>query len=221
MQDDWLGALRAESRYLAIEGPLGVGKTSFVNILGQEFGYESVLETVEGNPYVGRFHEDATRYAFLAQVFFLQCRLHQQRRISELLGGRRRVVSDYCFLNKEQIFTGLYLSGDENETYWGLRRAIDNPTPRPDLVIYLFADPAVILKRIALRNRSFEQKIEPAFVLRMLEAYEQHFSRAAPEEVLKLDTSSLDFVNRPEDLRWLIQRIEQSLRARDMKRSLC
>ncbi len=176
--------------YVAIEGPIGVGKTTLARLLAQRFGAEPLLEVVEENPFLSLFYQDRKRYAFKTQVFFLLSRYRQLSRLRErpLFGG---VVADYLF-DKDAIFASLNLEGPEWDLYLDLYRELSPRLPPPDLTLYLRAPVGVLLERIRKRGRPFEAGMDPAYLEALSEAYERHFARY-PHPLLVLEAEALDF----------------------------
>lgn len=176
--------------YVAIEGPIGVGKTTLAQLLAERLGAEPLLEVVEENPFLPLFYQDRRRYAFKAQVFFLLSRFRQLSRLRErpLFGG---VVADYL-LDKDAIFASLNLEGPEWDLYLELYQELSPRLPPPDLTIYLRAPVPVLLKRIQKRGRPFEEGMDPLYLEALTEAYERHFARY-PHPLLVLEADRLDY----------------------------
>jgi deoxyguanosine kinase len=200
--------------YIAIEGVIGVGKTTLARLLQPSFGAGLLLEVFEENPFLSNFYSDRERYAFQTQLFFLLSRYHQQRRtVSELLGKVNHLIADYTF-EKDALFAQINLRGDELDMYYRVHEALAEKIVAPDLIVYLRADTNVLMQRITLRDRSYERSIERAYIEELNQAYESFFAdpqaRCAP--LLTLDTNNLDYVHRPNDLGRVEDRIRQTLR---------
>lgn len=176
--------------YIAIEGPIGAGKTTLAQLLAQRLGAEPLLEVVEENPFLPLFYQDRKRYAFKTQVFFLLSRYRQLSRLRErpLFGG---VVADYLF-DKDAIFASLNLEGPEWDLYSDLYRELSLKLPPPDLTVYLRAPVPVLLERIRKRGRPFEEGMDPAYLEALSGAYERHFARYA-HPLLVLEADQLDY----------------------------
>jgi deoxyguanosine kinase len=197
--------------YLAIEGVIGVGKTTLARLLQPAFQGNLLLEVFEENPFLSKFYADRARYAFQTQMFFLLSRFQQQRQaIPRLLADGKPLLTDYIF-EKDALFASINLEGDELEMYYRVHRALAEQIPNPDLIIYLRADTNVLMQRIALRDRSYERDMDRDYIDTLNQAYDRQFLGATSYPVLVLDTNQIDYVRRPEDLRWVENRIRQTL----------
>jgi deoxyguanosine kinase len=200
--------------YIAIEGVIGVGKTTLARLLQPAFRAGLMLEVFEENPFLSDFYADRQRYAFQTQIFFLLSRYHQQRRtVAELMGQYENLIADYTF-EKDALFAQINLKGDELEMYYRVHEALAEKIVVPDLVVYLRADTDVLMQRIALRDRPYERNMDRAYIDELNRAYEAFFAdhqgRRSP--VLAIDTDQLDYVHRKEDLDWVENRIRQVLK---------
>ncbi len=182
--------------YIAIEGVIGVGKTTLTRLLQPRFGGSILLEVFEENPFLARFYQDRERYAFQTQIFFLLSRFKQQHEAIPKALEAGNLISDYTF-DKNRIFARLTLSGDELEMYERVQDILADKIPTPDLVVYLRASVDVLLERIALRDRSYERSMDPDYIAALARAYDDYFQayRAAP--VLTIETDHLDYVHDP------------------------
>lgn len=197
--------------YIAIEGVIGVGKTSLARLLQTSFDAELLLEVFEENPFLSDFYADRKRYAFQTQIFFLLSRYHQQRRsVPEILASGRNLLADYTFA-KDALFAEINLEGDELDMYYRVHEALAEKIPIPDLVVYLRATPDVLMKRIALRDRPYERNMERAYIRELHEVYEKFFAASHPFPTLVIETSDLDFVHNPQHLNWVENRIRERL----------
>jgi deoxyguanosine kinase len=197
--------------YLAIEGVIGVGKTTLARLLQPRFESSLLLEVFEENPFLGDFYSDRARYAFQTQIFFLLSRYRQQSdRVPELLKNGS-LISDYTF-EKDSLFARTNIQGDELQMYYRVHEALAEKIPLPDLIVYLRADTDVLMQRIALRDRPYERTMERSYIDELNRAYENFFMEEThPSLVLPLDTNHLDFVRQPNDLNWVENRIRQTL----------
>ena len=201
--------------YLAIEGVIGVGKTTLARSLQSAFQAELVLEVFEENPFLSDFYGDRERYAFQTQLFFLLSRYHQQRRsVPDILQRKQPLIADYTFA-KDTLFASINLQGDESEMYRKVHNALAEKIPNPDLILYLRADTDVLMQRIASRDRPYERNMDREYIDRLNQAYDAFFlmPQAGREEgrVLLLDTNQLDYVRSQEDLKLVENRIRQAL----------
>lgn len=200
--------------YIAIEGVIGVGKTTLARLLQPAFNAGLLLEVFEENPFLSDFYSDRDRYAFQTQIFFLLSRYHQQRRVvSEYLKGNGTLLADYTF-EKDALFAGINLKGDELDIYYGVHEALAEKVVTPDLIIYLKADTSTLMQRIALRDRAYERNMDINYIDDLNRAYDHFFSdknnRRSP--VLPIDTNDLNFVAEEEDLAKVENRIRQMMK---------
>ena len=198
--------------YIAIEGVIGVGKTTLARLLQPAFDSELLLEVFEENPFLSDFYTDRQRYAFQTQIFFLLSRYHQQRRgVKAILDTGRSLLSDYTFA-KDSLFARINLKGDELEMYKRVHEALAEKIVPPDLLVYLRADTNVLIQRIAFRDRSYERNMEHGYIEELNRAYEDFFSKPYDNTpVLTIDTNPLDFVHFPEHLRLIENRIRAAI----------
>jgi deoxyguanosine kinase len=204
--------------YIAIEGVIGVGKTTLARLLQPVFQSGLLLEVFEENPFLSNFYVDRERYAFQTQIFFLLSRYHQQRRsVPEILGSGESLIADYTF-EKDALFAGINLQGDELEMYYRVHEALAEKIPSPDIIVYLFADLDVLMQRISQRDRSYERNIERGYIEQLAQAYDAYFAQRQGEiasrkvPVLTIDTNHLDYVRHPDDLKKVEYRIRQALK---------
>ncbi len=194
------------TRYIVTEGPLGVGKTSLTSLLAKELGARLVLEQAEDNPFLSDFYKDSARYRFQTQMFFLLNRYSQQEELAQPDLFTRITISDYLFA-KDRIFAYLNLNDHELALYEQIYQMLEPKIVRPDLVIFLQADTDTLLRRIKLRNRSFEKDINHDYIAAVNEAYNQYFFHYSETPLLVINTSDIDFVHRREDLDDLIKQV--------------
>ncbi len=195
-------------RYIIIEGPIGVGKTSLAKLLAKEFNARCVLEKPEENPFLPQFYQDRKKYAFQTQLFFLLSRFQQQKEIAQLDLFNQMTLCDYLFA-KDRIFASLNLDDHELALYEQIYHLLNGQIPVPDLVIYLQAKPEVLLHRIKLRNHPYEKEIDLDYLKMLTEAYNYYFFHYEQSPLLVVDTSEINFVDRKEDLDQLIREIKQ------------
>ena len=203
--------------YIAIEGVIGVGKTTLARLLQPAFRADLLLEVFEENPFLSDFYADRERYAFQTQIFFLLSRYHQQREASEMMESKSQknrveLISDYTF-EKDALFARINLEGDELETYYQVHKALAEKIPPADLIVYLRANTDVLMHRIALRDRPYERNMARGYIHQLNLAYEEHFNnhqKGSP--VLVIDTDDLDYIRNPDDLKWIENRLRQALK---------
>jgi deoxyguanosine kinase len=199
--------------YIAIEGVIGVGKTTLARLLQPAFDAALLLEVFEENPFLSDFYADRERYAFQTQIFFLLSRYHQQRRaVGELLAEKANLLSDYTF-EKDALFARINLTGDELEMYYRVHGALAEKIVRPDLMLYLRASTDTLMARIIFRDRPYERNMERDYIHQLNLTYESFFSdQNLDSVVLTIDTDDLDYVRSPEALKFVENRIRQTLR---------
>lgn len=180
--------------YIAIEGAIGVGKTTLARILGEMLPAEVLLEVFEENPFLSDFYSDRHRYAFQTQIFFLLSRYRQQHKVIANTLRHSTLVSDYLFA-KDWLFAHLNLTGDELAMYERVHAILGEQIPSPGLVVYLRASIDVLMDRIRYRGRSYERQMERGYIEALQAAYDQFFGEYDRAPVLILDTDGLDIVN--------------------------
>lgn len=199
--------------YIAIEGVIGVGKTTLARLLQPAFNAALLLEVFEENPFLSDFYGDRERYAFQTQIFFLLSRYHQQRRaVGELLAEKGGLFSDYTF-EKDALFARINLTGDELEMYYRVHDALAEKIIRPNLILYLRANTDTLMGRIALRDRPYERNMDREYIHQLNNTYDAFFNDYDHGSVvLTIDTDELDYVRDPDDLKFVENRIRQTLR---------
>ena len=201
--------MKLDHRYIVVEGPIGVGKSSLTNILAERFQARRVMEVVEENPFLASFYSDRAKYAFQTQMFFLLSRFKQQQELFQQDLFANVTVSDYLFA-KDRIFAALTLDENELSLYERVFSALGPQVTKPDLVIYLQARMDVLLARIKKRAREFERKFDVAYLEGLCKAYNDFFFHYAETPLLVVNTSDIDFVNNPDDLENLLQVVRQT-----------
>jgi len=195
-------------RYIVIEGPIGVGKTSLTKLLAKEFNARCFLEKAEENPFLSQFYQDRKKYAFQTQIFFLLNRFRQQKEIAQPNLFNQITLCDYLFA-RDRIFAILNLDENEMGLYEQIFQLVSGRIPSPDLVIFLQARPEILLHRIRSRNIPYEKEIDLDYLRTVTEAYNYYFFHYDQSPLLVVNTSEIDFVNRKEDLDQLIREIKQ------------
>ena len=194
-----------ERRHIAVEGPIGVGKTSLARRLAETFEFRLVQELADENPFLAEFYDEPPRWALQTQLHFLLSRYRQQRALAAE-PDERGLVTDYLF-EKDRIFAQMNLKGDELALYEEIHGLFSTPPQHPDLVIYLEARPGVLLRRLRKRNRGFERRITPQYLEKLIEAYRQFFHEYRDAPLLVVNCSAIDFVEQGSDLADLIREI--------------
>ena len=197
-------------RYLAVDGPIGVGKTSLVDRLVRRFEAVKVLEDVE-NPFLPDFYQDKPGAAFQTQMYFLLSRFKQQQEIVQQELFQRLIVSDYTF-QKDRIFAYLTLGDDDLALYDKLYATLEPNVPVPDLVLYLTADVDTCMARIRKRARSFEKEISDEYMAELIDAYNHYFHYYNRSPLLVVDTRNLNFPDSKGDFEELVAQLERPIR---------
>jgi len=195
-------------RHVAIDGPIGVGKTSLVELIARRFHGTKILEDVD-NPFLPDFYKRKKGSAFQTQLFFLLSRYQQQRDLAQIDLFTTLVVADYHF-PKDKIFACLNLDDSELMIYDRLYTLLSETVPRPDLVIYLQGSLETCMKRIKKASRSIEKGITPEYVAQLIEAYNYYFYHYEETPLLVVDTNEIDFVNRPADFDDLVAQVQKA-----------
>jgi deoxyadenosine/deoxycytidine kinase len=197
-------------RHIAVEGPIGVGKTSLVQLLADRFEGTMVLEDVT-NPFLPAFYEGRPGASFQVQIYFLLSRFQQQREIAQMNLFQQLVVADYTF-PKDRIFAYLNLDDTDLAVYEKLYPVLDQEVPKPDLVIYMQAAIPVLLERVEKRGRDFERSLDADYLRRLSEAYSYYFFHYKETPLLVVNTDEIDFVNNPADRDAFIDQIARCRR---------
>jgi len=197
--------------YLAIEGVIGVGKTTLARLLQPIFSAELLLEVFEENPFLKLFYQDRERYAFQTQIFFLLSRYSQQHQAVPEALQRGTLIADYTFA-KDALFARINLHGDEMVMYQRVHEALAERIPPPNLIVYLRADTEALMQRIAQRDRPYERQMDRAYIDQLNGAYEDFLRQPLHGvAVLPIDTNHLNFVHSREDLDFIAQRVRGAL----------
>lgn len=193
-------------QYIAMEGPIGVGKTTLARLMAEELNYRLVLEDAGGNPFLPVFYKDRSKYAFQTQLFFLLSRYQQQKELAQQDLFQKGVISDYIFA-KDKIFASLNLSEDELTLYESIYQLLDARIVKPDLVIFLQASKDVLKDRIKKRKIPYEKHIDLEYLEDLAQAYNRFFFSYTETPLLVVNCSEIDFVEKPEDYRNLLSEI--------------
>lgn len=193
-------------RHLVVEGPIGAGKTSLARRLAARLGADLVLEQPEENPFLARFYDDMARYALPVQLFFLFQRVRLLEPLAQPDMFARPVVADFL-LDKDPLFARLTLSADELALYEKIYAALKLRAPVPDLVIYLQAQPAVLIERVQRRAARYESEISEDYLARLAEGYARFFYHYDAAPLLIVNSENLNFVDRDPDFELLVSRV--------------
>lgn len=185
-------------RYIAIEGPIGAGKTTLASLLVERLGGRLVAEPVEENPFLAGFYEDRRKHAFQTQLFFLLSRFQQQQTLFQQDLFNQVAVSDYLFA-KDRIFAALNLDANELVLYEQIYALLGGRTVKPDLVVYLQARQEVLLSRIRRRGRDFERRLDPDYLAALSQAYSDFFFHYDDAPLLVVNTSDIDLAGSSAD----------------------
>ncbi|WP_164670588.1 deoxynucleoside kinase [Virgibacillus doumboii] len=205
----------AEVPFIAIEGPIGIGKTSLAKKLSVHFDYHLLKEIVEENPFLGKFYDDIDEWSFQTEMFFLCNRFKQLEDIEKkYLEQNKAVIADY-HISKNMIFAKRTLHADKFEKYEQIYHILTKDMPVPNMMIYLHASLDTILKRIRLRGRDIEQNIKPSYLAQLAQDYEDYmneFEVLHPDiPVIRINGDETDFVKQQDDLNAIIKRVESQL----------
>ena len=196
-------------RYIAIEGPIRVGKSTLARIIAERMNAQQVSEP-ENNPFLKDFYEGQRGAAFQAQLAFLAARYEQLHALDHGANSRKRIVADYIF-EKDKLFACLNLNDQELEVYNRFYNNFRAQLPTPDLVIYLQATPEVLKKRLRKKNSPSERAISDDYIEEVAKAYEHFFFHYTLSDLLVVNTSDSDFVARNEDLQELLRRLSEPI----------
>jgi len=196
--------------YVAIEGVIGVGKTSLAKLLSERLKAKLVLEQFEENPFLPDFYRDRDRFAFQTQLWFLLSRYRQQMDLRQVDLFHRLLITDYMFV-KDRLFAFVNLNDKELSLYERIADLLERDVPKPDLVIYLQADTERLMKNIRQRARSFETPITDEYIDQLNQVYNQYFLQYNQGPLLIINATEIDFVHNPDDLDELVQNIRQPI----------
>ena len=194
--------------YLAIEGPIGVGKTSLANLMSEKLSARLVLEKFEENPFLQDYYEDPDRFAFQVQLFFLLQRYQQQQELRQVDMFHNLLISDYMFV-KDRLFASLNLNERDLVLYETVAAHLEKNIINPDLVIYLQADTETLMKNVAKRGRDFEKNLSWDYLDAVNQVYSEYFFSYQDTPLVIINTNDIDFVENEDDLKEVIQYIRE------------
>ena len=190
--------------HIAIEGTIGVGKTSLAGILGDRLEAKLILEEFEENPFLVEFYKDSDRFAFQTQLFFLLSRYRQQQQLQQTDLFTKTLISDYMFV-KDRLFAALNLNDKEMSLYNAVARILEKNVASPDMVIFLQSDTDRLMQNIKLRGREYEKLIDWKYIDALNQMYNEYFFRYDDSPLLIINTNDIDFVNNKDDLEEIIK----------------
>ena len=190
--------------HIAIEGTIGVGKTSLAGILGDRLEAKLILEEFEENPFLVEFYKDSDRFAFQTQLFFLLSRYRQQQQLQQTDLFTKTLISDYMFV-KDRLFAALNLNDKEMSLYNTVARILEKNVASPDMVIFLQSDTDRLMQNIKLRGRECEKLIDWKYIDALNQMYNEYFFRYDDSPLLIINTNDIDFVNNKDDLEEIIE----------------
>ena len=211
--------MKDKNIFIAVEGPIGAGKTTLANLLNEHFGYTLLREIVEENPFLAKFYTNINEYALQTEAFFLFNRVKQlediQKNVLSKSGG---VVSDYHIV-KNLIFAGLTLYNNQFHRYKQVYNIFVNDLPQPDIVIYLNSDTDTLMRRIAHRDRNFERQMDRNYIDSLRNEYKYYFNPLSIKHnfigkepiIIEIDNSNLDFLNNMSDRQFVIDKVEEAI----------
>ncbi len=194
--------------YVAIEGPIGVGKTSLAKLLSERLGARLILEGFDANPFLSEFYDEPERYAFQTQLFFLLQRYQQQQELRQVDMFHNLLIVDYMFV-KDRLFASLNLDEKEMTLYDTVAKLLEKNVINPDLVIYLQADTDILIRNISHRGRDMEKNISEEYIDALNQLYTEYFFRYQDTPLVIINTNNIDFVNNDKDLDEVINYIRQ------------
>lgn len=205
--------MKKQPYFIAVEGPIGVGKTSLATLLSDHYAYHLLKEIVYENPFLDKFYDDIESWAFQTEMFFLTNRYKQLSDIQkDYLNQQQSVVSDY-HLFKNVIFSKMTLDSHNFDKYQKIYHILEEGLPKPNVIVVLNASLETILNRIKMRNRHFEQNIDPNYLQTLIDSYHEYTSLLKQNHqnipIIELNGDSLDFIKHPEDLEKIIKQIDE------------
>jgi deoxyguanosine kinase len=195
-------------RYIAVEGVIGVGKTSLTHLLAERLNAKVMLENPEENPFLEAFYKDPRHYAFQTQLFFLLSRFRQQQELPEPDFFHSTLVADYLFA-KDRIFAYINLSEAEIVLYERVMAILEMRIRKPDLVVYLQSSTERLLRNIRKRNRHYEREISEGYLRTLNEAYNHFFFNFSDTPLLIVNATAIDYVDKPEHFEQLLEEIQR------------
>jgi len=194
-------------RYIVVEGPIGVGKTSLTQRLADHVGAKTLLEKPQENPFLVRFYQDSARYALPTQLFFLFQRINEVRELAQMDLFGSQTIADYLF-DKDTLFARLTLNEDEFKLYQSIYHSLAPQASTPDLVIYLQASTDTLIERVQRRGFRYESNISDEYLVKLAKSYGEFFHHYDAAPLLIVNSDNLNFVDNDEDFTLLMERIQ-------------
>ena len=192
--------------HIAIEGTIGVGKSSLAEILGVRLEAKLILEGFEENPFLADFYNNPDRFAFQTQLFFLLSRYRQLHELNQIDLFTKTLITDYMFV-KDRLFAALNLNDKEMSLYNSVATILEKNVSAPDMVIFLQADTDRLMKNIRIRGREYEKNIDWKYIDALSQVYNEYFFRYDKSPLLIINTNDIDFVNNQDDLEEIVRLI--------------
>lgn len=203
----------SQLKFIAVEGPIGVGKTTLTRRLADHLGARPLLEAPERNPFLEDFYKDAARWALPTQLAFLMDRVREFENLLQADLFAPQTVADFMF-EKDDIFARLNLTDEEYRLYRQVACQVTGHVPHPDLVIYLQAPVAALKTRVSERKRRYEQMVSASYLERLSRAYAEFFHHYSAAPLLIINTDQIDFAHRDADFAFLVERLSAGVRGR-------
>ena len=196
--------MNLSSYHICVEGTIGVGKTSLVNLLADRLEARTVLEKFEDNPFLSDFYRDRDRYAMQTQLFFLLSRYKQQQDLQQIDMFTKSIISDYMF-DKDRLFAALNLNDKEMSLYNTVAKILEKNVSLPDMVIFLQSDTDRLMHNIKIRGRDYEKMIDWKYIDALNQMYNEYFFRYDGSPLLIINTNDIDFVKNKDDLEEILE----------------
>lgn len=193
--------------YIAVEGVIGVGKTTLTTLLSRVYNAKAILEDVDGNPFLEYFYEESERYAFPTQIFFLLSRYNELRKLTNRELFTKRILADYIF-DKDKIFAYINLDQKERALYDKIHNLLYRDIITPNLIIYLQANLDTIMERIKKRGRNYEKGISEEYIKLLIQSYNEYFFHFLKCPVLIVNANEVDFIKYPTHFNLLKEEIK-------------
>ncbi len=194
------------AKYISLEGPIGVGKSSLSELLAKRFGVEPIYEKVAENPFLEKFYGDRKTYAFQTQLFFLVSRYKQLSGLTQVDLFNGMTFCDYV-LERDLLFARLNLGEDEYQLYLDIYQMIAKRVPKPDLIVYLQADTSTLMKRIGKRGRAIEKGVSEKYIDEVNKTFNEFFFNYKGGPLLIINTNRIDFVKNDDDFEKLVEKV--------------